>query len=150
MPSKQQVREALSELGFEPISDSILSDTLELVYRAGIEAGKLDARECYAQTPRQRKQLYRQSVLVAQVRRLITVNRYLYSLLIDADGRYGRCCSFEQAAEIFTRAPGPQKSARPKKPIHTSDGKTIRQVKRLHRQARRRAPTDEDSGQVQR
>lgn len=147
MASKQQVKEALIELGFETIPDSILSDTLELVYRAGIEAGKLEAAERQARTLRDCQRLYQRSVLVAQVRRLLVINRYLYSLLIDKEGR---SCSFEKAVDLFTHLPGPQKSGRPKKPIPTSDGKAIRQIKRLHRQTRRRAATDEDPGQVQR
>ncbi len=146
MPSKQEVKDALTELGFEPIPPSIIGQALELAYRAGCEAGKLEAQEICAQTPSQRKRLYRRSVLVAQVARLLAVNRYLFSLLIDADARHGRVCSMDKAVKVFTSLPHAQVPGRPKKPISPGDGKAVHQVKRLHRQARQRKAANQDAG----
>lgn len=148
MPSKQQIRDALTELGFEPIPPSIIGQALELAYRAGYEAGKLEAQESYAQAPSQRKRLYRRSILVAQVARLLAVNRYLFGLLIDADARHGRVCSMDKAVKVFTSLPHAQVSGRPKTPISSGDGKAITQVKRLHRQARQRPAKGQGAGDV--
>ncbi len=98
----------LNDLGGSALPDSVLSEVIELVRVHGEHKGRQEAYGQYRQAhdvaagQREQELAHRCQVLLAQMERLIRVNRYLFSLIEDArDGKRAN----DNPMAVFSRCP---------------------------------------------
>ncbi len=110
--AERLLHEALIELGITMIPDTILSDLIEAIRMAGEQRGQLEAYDHVMQgrgiRPGKREARLAEQcrIQMAQIERLIRVNRFLFKLLGETHPRKQSIRPIPKAVKVFTAEPG--------------------------------------------